>query len=117
MGDNNPFSQMSDAEAASWLSAEYFRRAAGGDVSVGLLEQLCTDLLDILRCPCCGGRLGLVTSLFHRSTDDHDYRRHSGLSVLRLPVVDGIPVLHLQPSAVSARELSRPGRRRWRFAR
>ena len=42
MGDDSPFSQMSDAEAARWLGAEYFRRAAGGDVSVGLLEQLCT---------------------------------------------------------------------------
>ena len=28
------------------------------------------DTLEILRCPYCGGRLELVTSMFHRSTPD-----------------------------------------------
>jgi len=42
MGDNNPFSQMSEADAARWLGAEYFRRADISGVDSGLLEHLCT---------------------------------------------------------------------------
>ncbi len=41
MGDNDPFSQMNDVEAARWLGAEYFRRAAIAGIDSGLLEQLC----------------------------------------------------------------------------
>lgn len=42
MGENDPFSQMNDADAARWLGAEYFRRAAIDGVDAELLEQLCT---------------------------------------------------------------------------
>jgi len=68
-----------------------------------------TDLLEILRCPYCGGRLELVTSLFHRSTGDTITDGVLGCQCCVFPVVDGIPVLHLQPSAVKARELVEAG--------
>ena len=68
-----------------------------------------TDLLDILRCPYCGGHLELVTSLFHESTADSITNGILGCQCCVFPVVDGIPVLHLQPSAVKARELVEAG--------
>ena len=40
--------------------------------------------LDILRCPYCGGRLELVTSLFHRRRRRRDSRRHPRLPLLHL---------------------------------
>lgn len=63
-----------------------------------------TDLLEILRCPYCGGRLELVTSLFHRVSNDAIADGVLGCQCCVFPVVDGIPVLHLHPSAVTARE-------------
>jgi uncharacterized protein YbaR (Trm112 family) len=63
-----------------------------------------TSLLDILRCPYCGGRLELVTSLFHRAAADTITDGVLGCQCCVFPVVDGIPVLHLQPAAVAARE-------------
>ena len=68
------------------------------------------ELLDILRCPFCGGRLELVTSLFHRSMDDQIHDGILGCHCCIFPVVDGIPVLHLQASAVTAREHIEAGR-------
>ena len=68
--------------------------------------------LDILRCPFCGGRLELVTSMFHRSIEDQIHDGILGCHCCIFPVVDGIPVLHLQPAAVTARnhvEEGRPG--------
>lgn len=68
------------------------------------------ELLDILRCPFCGGRLELVTSLFHRSISDQIHDGILGCHCCIFPVVDGIPVLHLQPAAVKAREHMEAGR-------
>jgi uncharacterized protein YbaR (Trm112 family) len=68
------------------------------------------EILDILRCPYCGGRLELVSSLFHRSIDDQVHDGILGCHCCIFPVVDGIPVLHLQPTAVSAREHVEAGR-------
>src|SRR5499427_1668944 len=68
--------------------------------------------LEILRCPFCGGRLELVTSMFHRSIEDQIHDGILGCHCCIFPVVDGIPVLHLQPAAVTARnhvEEGRPG--------
>jgi uncharacterized protein YbaR (Trm112 family) len=68
--------------------------------------------LDILRCPFCGGRLELVTSMFHRSIEDQIHDGILGCHCCIFPIVDGIPVLHLQPAAVTARnhvEEGRPG--------
>ncbi|MEQ1871670.1 MAG: hypothetical protein ABL961_16765 [Vicinamibacterales bacterium] len=60
--------------------------------------------LDILRCPFCGGRLELVTSMFHRSISDEIHDGILGCHCCIFPVVDGIPVLHLRPDAVTARD-------------
>ena len=60
--------------------------------------------LDILRCPYCGGRLELVESL------PHDQRGLSlvsgilGCNCCTFPVVSAIPIMHLEPWAVAARE-------------
>lgn len=59
--------------------------------------------LDLLRCPYCGGRLELVASIFHRSDASHIQDGILGCHCCVFPVVDGIPVLHLQPSAIAAR--------------
>jgi uncharacterized protein YbaR (Trm112 family) len=68
------------------------------------------DTLEILRCPFCGGRLELVTSMFHRSTADQIEDGILGCLCCIFPVVDGIPVLHLQPQATTAREHIEAGR-------
>ena len=67
------------------------------------------DLLEILRCPYCGGHLELVTSLFHRSDKYTVTDGVLGCQCCVFPVVDGIPVLHLHPAAVKARELVEAG--------
>ena len=62
------------------------------------------DLFDILRCPFCGGRFELVTSMFHQSIEDQILDGILGCHCCIFPVVDGIPVLHLQANAIAARE-------------
>jgi uncharacterized protein YbaR (Trm112 family) len=62
-----------------------------------------TSLLDILRCPYCGGRLELVTSMFHRAEKDSIRDGILGCHCCIFAVVDGIPVLHLQPDSIAAR--------------
>ena len=69
------------------------------------------EILDILRCPFCGGRLELVATMFHQSTADHVQNGILGCECCIYPVVDGIPVLHLQPQAVAT------GRQRQRLRR
>ena len=61
------------------------------------------DLLDILRCPYCGGRLELVTSLFHRAEAGTITDGIIGCQCCVFPVVDGIPVMHLHPASNAAR--------------
>jgi uncharacterized protein YbaR (Trm112 family) len=68
------------------------------------------ETLEILRCPYCGGRLDLVTSLFHRRTGDEIQDGVLGCQCCIFPVVDGIPVLHLQPAATTARDQIQAGR-------
>jgi uncharacterized protein YbaR (Trm112 family) len=64
----------------------------------------------VLRCPYCGGRLELVTSLFHEA--DAGQIRHGilGCHCCIFPVVDGIPVLHLHPESTRARGEIEAGR-------
>jgi uncharacterized protein YbaR (Trm112 family) len=62
------------------------------------------ELLDIMRCPFCGGHLELVSSMFHRSISDQIHDGILACDCCIFPVVDGIPVMHLQPPAVYARE-------------
>ena len=71
------------------------------------------DTLDILRCPFCGGRLELVTSIYHRRTEgDADSIQDGilGCHCCIFPVIDGIPVLHLQQNATTARAHVEAGR-------
>jgi uncharacterized protein YbaR (Trm112 family) len=63
-----------------------------------------SETLDLLRCPYCGGRLSLVESLFHRRNGDEIQDGILGCHCCIFPVVDGIPVLHLQPAAEQARD-------------
>ena len=60
------------------------------------------DTLDVLRCPYCGGRLSLVDSLYHRSSEAEIRDGILGCHCCIFPLVDGIPVLHLQTSATTA---------------
>ena len=66
--------------------------------------------LDVLRCPYCGGRLELVRSIFHRASDTEVADGVLGCHCCVFPVVDGIPVLHLQPQSTTAREQVESGR-------
>ena len=68
------------------------------------------DTLDLLRCPYCGGRLGLVDSLFHRRDGDAIFDGILGCQCCTFAVVDGIPVLHLQPESTAARDHVQAGR-------
>jgi uncharacterized protein YbaR (Trm112 family) len=61
------------------------------------------ETLDILRCPYCGGRLELVTSMFHRASGDEITDGILGCHCCIFAVVDGIPVLHLLANSVEAR--------------
>jgi uncharacterized protein YbaR (Trm112 family) len=66
--------------------------------------------LDIVRCPYCGGRLSLVTSLFHQTDGDEIQDGILGCHCCIFPVVAGIPVLHLLPAATAARDHVQAGR-------
>src|SRR3954469_20335896 len=68
------------------------------------------DTLTVLRCPYCGGRLELVSSIRHRSSDTEIDEGVLGCHCCVFAVVAGIPVLHLQPSAIRAREHIEAGR-------
>jgi uncharacterized protein YbaR (Trm112 family) len=68
------------------------------------------ELFEILRCPYCSGRLELVESLFHRRSGDEISDGILGCHCCIFPVVDGIPVLHLQPNATAARDQMQAGR-------
>ncbi len=67
------------------------------------------DTLELLRCPYCGGRLELVTSLFHRRDAAAIADGILGCHCCVFPVIDGIPVLHLLPGTTRARELVETG--------
>jgi len=68
------------------------------------------ELLAILRCPYCGGRLELVRELFNRTEGDTIVDGVLGCQCCVFPVVDGIPVLHLHAASVSAREWIEAGK-------
>ena len=58
--------------------------------------------LDILRCPYCGGRLNLVTSIYYVRNGDEIEDGILGCHCCIFPVISGIPVLHLLPGAPEA---------------
>ena len=68
------------------------------------------ETLDILRCPFCGGRLELVDTHFHRRHGDDIVDGILGCHCCVFPIVAGIPIMHLEPAAVAARELVEAGR-------
>lgn len=69
-----------------------------------------TETLDILRCPYCGGRLELVTSIWHEMDGDEIHHGILGCACCIFPVIAGIPVLHLQTAATTARGQVEAGR-------
>jgi uncharacterized protein YbaR (Trm112 family) len=66
--------------------------------------------LEILRCPFCGGRLELVTALFHRRDGDEVHDGILGCQCCIFGVVDGIPVMHLSDESTAARDHVQAGR-------
>ncbi|MSR35096.1 MAG: hypothetical protein EXR95_00425 [Gemmatimonadetes bacterium] len=68
-----------------------------------------TDTLEILRCPYCGGRLELVESMPHRLDAGEILDGVLGCHCCIFPVVAGIPVMHLLPESVQAREAVEAG--------
>ena len=69
------------------------------------------DTFEVLRCPYCGGRLELVTSSFHRLQDNSDIQ--DGIIACHccvFPVIDGIPVMHLNEPAPAAKDQIEAGR-------
>ena len=66
--------------------------------------------LEILRCPYCGGRLDLVTSMFHRSHGDEIDDGILGCHCCIFGVIDGIPVMHLEGASAAARAHVEAGR-------
>src|SRR3972149_2581657 len=68
------------------------------------------SLLDILRCPYCGGRLDLVPSMFHQRDGDEIHDAILGCHCCILPVIAGIPVMHLEGAATPARAHVEAGR-------
>jgi uncharacterized protein YbaR (Trm112 family) len=67
------------------------------------------ETLEILRCPYCGGRLELVDGLPHQLDAEEIVDGVIGCACCTFPVVSGIPVMHLQPESVSARDAIEKG--------
>jgi uncharacterized protein YbaR (Trm112 family) len=68
------------------------------------------DTLALLRCPYCGGRLSLVDSLYHRRDTREIHDGILGCHCCIFALVDGIPILHVQPAATVARDQMQAGR-------
>ena len=66
--------------------------------------------LDILRCPYCGGRLELVTAMFHRRDGDDIQDGILGCQCCIFAIVDRIPIMHLDGSSTRARAHVEAGR-------
>src|SRR5438045_2900745 len=69
-----------------------------------------TETLELLRCPYCGGRLSLVTSMHHRIEGDEIHDGILGCHCCIFPIIAGIPVLHLLAPATDARAHVEAGR-------
>jgi uncharacterized protein YbaR (Trm112 family) len=67
------------------------------------------ETLALVRCPYCGGRLELVESMPHRVEGAEILDGVLGCHCCVFPVVAGIPVLHLLPEGVTAREAIEAG--------
>jgi uncharacterized protein YbaR (Trm112 family) len=69
-----------------------------------------TQTLDLMRCPYCGGRLSLVTSMFNQVAGDEIEDGVLACHCCVFPVIAGIPVLHLLPGSTEARDHVQAGR-------
>jgi uncharacterized protein YbaR (Trm112 family) len=68
------------------------------------------ETLEFLRCPYCGGRFELDTTQFNRRTTGAIDDAILACQCCNLPVVDGIPVLHLLTDSTAALDHLRAGR-------
>jgi uncharacterized protein YbaR (Trm112 family) len=68
------------------------------------------DTLEVVRCPYCGGRLELVTSSFHRADTAEIVDGIIACHCCVFPVIDGIPVMHLNEPAPAAKDQIDAGR-------
>ena len=66
--------------------------------------------LEILRCPYCGGRLDMLTSLFLQRDGDEIQDGILGCQCCIFAIVDGIPILHLDGRSTTARAHVEAGR-------
>jgi uncharacterized protein YbaR (Trm112 family) len=69
-----------------------------------------TSTFEVLRCPYCGGHLELVTSSFHRLEGDEIADGIIACHCCVFPVIDGIPVMHLNEPAPAAKDQIEAGR-------
>jgi uncharacterized protein YbaR (Trm112 family) len=69
-----------------------------------------SDTFAVLRCPYCGGVLELVTSSFHRLEGDGIADGIIACYCCVFPVIDGIPVMHLNEPAPAAKDHIEAGR-------
>jgi len=60
------------------------------------------ETLDVLRCPYCGWHFELDTSHFHERSGNEIVNGVLACLCCNLPVIDGIPVMHLQEDATAA---------------
>src|SRR5262249_43031319 len=96
-----------DRDLRRWRS-RVARRAR--DERLAKRRHMQKELLDVLRCPFCGGRLELVSSSFHRCDADEIVEGILGCHCCVYPVVAGIPLVHLDHAVVEAREHIEAGR-------
>jgi len=68
------------------------------------------ETLEFLRCPYCGGRFELDTSQFHERAGENIRDGILSCQCCNLPIVDGIPVLHLLNDATAALDHLRAAR-------
>ncbi len=68
------------------------------------------ESLAFLRCPYCGGRFEVDTSQFHQRTGEAIQDGILSCQCCNLPIVDGIPVLHLLPDSTTALDHLRAAR-------
>lgn len=68
------------------------------------------ELLDILRCPFCGGALELDLSQWHQQERDEIHNGILACQCCTFPVIAGIPVMHLDSPVTEAATQVRAGR-------
>jgi uncharacterized protein YbaR (Trm112 family) len=70
--------------------------------SISAKSNMRIESLEFLRCPYCGGRFELDTSQFNQRSAGEIQDGILSCQCCNLPIVDGIPVLHLLPASTTA---------------